>query len=79
MSAPSMRIPTLFREPSQGLLRPRGVSWAGGGDGDEGDKDEGDPDEPAAFGGVLAGVVDGTGPVVRGVLQSLQVWHSLFQ
>ena len=72
-------MPTFFKGPSKGLLRPRGVSFAGGGDGDEGDKDDGDPDEPGEFGGVLAGGVAGTGPVVLGALHSLHFWHSLFQ
>ena len=53
--------------------------FAGGGDGDEGDKDDGDSDEPAALGGVLAGGVAGTGPVVLVALHSLHFWHSLFQ
>ena len=67
---------TFFREPSRALLRPRGVSFEEGGEGEDdanGD-DDGDPDEPAAFALGVVGV--GTGPATRGVLQSLQVLHS---
>ena len=78
MSAPSTRIPTRFKAPSSGLLRPSGVSLDGDCDGEDDDKDEVGPDwlaGPDAF----VGGVDGSGPVKRDALQSLQVWHALFQ